>query len=302
MTAKLLSVCLITYNHEKYIRDAIEGVLMQKVDFDFDLIIADDCSTDGTRTIINEYKQQYPELIKLILQEKNVGPAKNHMDLITAPKSKYIALCDGDDYWTDPLKLQKQLRFLESNPKYVIHSGNAIQLSSDSTINQKTLANEIADSSFVLEDFLSNNNIVTSTVMYRNIKFQFPKYYEKVTFGDWFLYVMLMKTSGLKSYRSKEIYAVYRVHDKGAMSNLSELKICNTHISQIITVHKYLRKKLSIKEKDTLNYYFMEKYNLTLKEKIYLEALKTAWSNFRYCRFEMPYRRYLSELKSSLTN
>ncbi|MBP2283049.1 glycosyltransferase involved in cell wall biosynthesis [Flavobacterium sp. CG_23.5] len=115
MTSPLLSVCLITYNHENYIKQAIDGILMQQVDFNWELIIAEDCSTDGTREILLEYKEKYPDFIKLILQEKNVGPAKNFLDLIQTPKSKYIAYCEGDDYWTDPLKIQKQVDILELN-------------------------------------------------------------------------------------------------------------------------------------------------------------------------------------------
>ena len=114
----LLSVCLITYNHFKYIKQAIDGVLMQKVDFSWELIIADDFSTDGTREILLEYKKKYPQFITLILQEKNVGAAQNWLDLITSPKSKYIAYLEGDDYWTDENKLQKQIDFLEENEGY----------------------------------------------------------------------------------------------------------------------------------------------------------------------------------------
>ena len=107
MDIPLLSVCLITYNHVNFIKQAIDGVLMQKVDFAWELIIADDFSTDGTREILLEYKNKYPDFIKLILQEKNVGSAQNLIDLITVPISKYITYFDGDDYWIDPLKLQK---------------------------------------------------------------------------------------------------------------------------------------------------------------------------------------------------
>ena len=112
MEAPLLSVCLITYNHNKYIREAIESILMQKVNFTWELIIADDFSTDGTREIVLEYKEKYPDFIKLILQEKNVGATRNWIDLIIAPKSKYIAYFEGDDYWTNPYKLQKQRDFI----------------------------------------------------------------------------------------------------------------------------------------------------------------------------------------------
>ena len=123
MKKPLLSVCLITYNHANYIEQAIEGVLMQSVNFSWELIIADDFSTDGTREILLKYKEKYPNFIKLLLQEKNVGPGKNFSDLLNEPQSKYIAYFEGDDYWIDPLKLQKQVDFIESHPDYVlIHS------------------------------------------------------------------------------------------------------------------------------------------------------------------------------------
>lgn len=118
MNEPVLSVCLITYNQVKFIRDAIEGVLNQKVNFSWELVIADDCSTDGTREILLEYKDRHPSFITLILQDHNVGPAKNWMDLVTYPKSKYIAYFEGDDYWKHPDKLQMQVDFLEKNPEY----------------------------------------------------------------------------------------------------------------------------------------------------------------------------------------
>jgi glycosyltransferase involved in cell wall biosynthesis len=120
MNSPLLSVCLITYNHQDYIKQAIEGVLMQKVNFEFELIISDDCSKDNTQTIIKEYKDKHPDFVKVILRQKNVGAAQNFIELISTPKSKYIAYLEGDDYWTDPLKLQKQVDFLESNTDYEV--------------------------------------------------------------------------------------------------------------------------------------------------------------------------------------
>lgn len=125
-TPPLLSVCLITYNHVNYITQAVEGVLMQQTRFAWDLIIADDGSTDGTRDIIISYQKKYPDRIRLILQEKNIGPAANWRQLITTPKSKYIAYFDGDDFWADPLKLQKQVDILEAdeNCGFVVTSGN----------------------------------------------------------------------------------------------------------------------------------------------------------------------------------
>lgn len=106
---------MITYNHEKYIIQAIEGVLMQKTSFPIKLVIGEDCSTDNTRRICIEYKEKYPEKIELLLPEKNLGMIPNFINTLKACTGKYIALCDGDDYWTDPNKLQKQVDFLEKN-------------------------------------------------------------------------------------------------------------------------------------------------------------------------------------------
>lgn len=111
-----ISVCLNTYNHSKYIRDAIEGVLMQKHDYSWQFIIADDFSNDGTSEIIEEYKKLWPELIKLIKRSKNVGAPQNGFELYQAAQSEYIAYIEGDDYWIDEEKLLKQIQFLDTNP------------------------------------------------------------------------------------------------------------------------------------------------------------------------------------------
>ena len=116
----ILSVITIAYNHEHYIRRCIESVLMQQVNFPIEFIIADDCSTDGTRAICEEYAAKYPGIIRLISSDHNVGAVENEQRAFLAAKGKYIATCEGDDYWTDPLKLQKQVDFLESHPDYSV--------------------------------------------------------------------------------------------------------------------------------------------------------------------------------------
>lgn len=114
----LCSVLMITYNHEKYIAQAIDSVLMQKTNFDYEIVIGEDCSTDRTREIVLEYKAKHPGKIRLLLQEKNVGMMQNFIDTLKACTGKYIALLEGDDYWTDPYKLQKQVDILEAHPEY----------------------------------------------------------------------------------------------------------------------------------------------------------------------------------------
>lgn len=116
----LVSVRTSTYNHEKYIRQCIEGILMQKTTFQFEYIIGEDCSTDGTMAIVKEYAQKYPDLIRVVTDDVNVGMKNNGLRCIERCRGKYMAACEGDDWWTDPYKLQKQVDFLESHPDYLM--------------------------------------------------------------------------------------------------------------------------------------------------------------------------------------
>ena len=122
----LVSISCITYNHCKYIKDAIEGFLMQRTNFPIEILIHDDASTDGTTDIIREYEQKYPDIIKPIYEKENQWNKGRRGSLVfnvPRAKGKYIAFCEGDDYWTDPYKLQKQVDFLEENPEYgMVHT------------------------------------------------------------------------------------------------------------------------------------------------------------------------------------
>ena len=118
MNKPLLSIASIAYNHEEFIVQAIDSWLMQKTKFDFEIVIGEDCSTDNTLQIIKEYQRKQPDLIKIITSGKNEGMHANFTRTLKACKGTYIALCEGDDYWTDSTKLQKQVDFLESNNDY----------------------------------------------------------------------------------------------------------------------------------------------------------------------------------------
>lgn len=116
----LLSVVTVTYNHEPYIARAIEGVMSQKVDFPIELIIADDCSTDGTLEVCREFESRYPGVIRILPSSCNMGAVANERRAFEAARGKYVATCEGDDWWDDPQKLQKQVSFLESHPDYSV--------------------------------------------------------------------------------------------------------------------------------------------------------------------------------------
>ncbi len=114
-----VSVIVLTYNHAKYIRQALDSILMQETDFLFEVLIGDDASTDETADIIREYSEKYPEIIKPILRKQNIGATKNSYELLTSAKGEYLATCEGDDYWTDRNKLQLQVDFLETHKVYI---------------------------------------------------------------------------------------------------------------------------------------------------------------------------------------
>lgn len=222
MDIPLLSVCLITYNHVNYIKQAIDGVLMQKVDFAWELIIADDFSTDGTREIVLEYKNKYPDLIKLILQEKNVGAAQNFIDLINAPKSKYIAYFEGDDYWTDPLKLQKQVDFLEANPEYSGAFHDIQLLESDGSWGnpRKSIQDFKERVDITLEDTISMTSpFHTSSFIFRSNSLKLPKEFSRYTSGDMAIFMIVASQGKLRRIPSN--MSVYRKH-KGGITKLTD--------------------------------------------------------------------------------
>lgn len=127
----LVSVVMCTYNHEAYIVQAMGGVLSQKTSFSIELIIGEDCSTDKTRQLVSDYARDYPNIIVTQFPDTNQGSTDNLLSLIKVAKGKYIAICDGDDYWTDPFKLQKQVDFIENDNSFGMVCGPASMYSQE---------------------------------------------------------------------------------------------------------------------------------------------------------------------------
>lgn len=130
----MVSVCFLTYNHEKFVAQALDSVMMQEMDFDYEIILGEDESQDGTREICIEYARQYPDRIRLFLRSRkdviyiNGRPTSrfNFIENWKAARGKYVAMLEGDDYWTDPLKLQKQADYLDNNPDCTLSFHNAL--------------------------------------------------------------------------------------------------------------------------------------------------------------------------------
>jgi glycosyltransferase involved in cell wall biosynthesis len=244
MINPLVSVCLITYKHENYIRQAIESVLVQKVNFPFELIIADDCSPDQTREIIVEYKNQHPELIRLIFQKKNVGPGINFVNLINSAQGKYIAYLEGDDFWTDPLKLQKQFDFLEKNEEYSLcyHQIKWIyNFPEPIGKNEHLKISNIDDNeTSTIEDLIKIGwYIRTASMFFRN--FKLPEGFEDLYIGDFPLHVLLADRGKIGFI--KECMAVYLVHQNGLSANIlnnQKFEVVNKNFNDKIKMYEFL--------------------------------------------------------------
>jgi len=168
-----VSVICVTYNHEKYIREALDSILMQETDFDFEVLVGEDCSTDGTRDILREYEANYPGHFVMYYRDKNLGATKNEYELFMDAKGKYIAALELDDIWTDPHKLQKQYDFLEKHAEYigVAHNFDIIDKDGRTIENDDNRRiKQYFNCPFSLQDFLTDGFVFqTGTHFYRNI-------------------------------------------------------------------------------------------------------------------------------------
>jgi len=203
----MVSVSLITYNHEKFIRKAIDSVLNQKVNFRFEIIIGDDCSSDGTPAILQEYQKKYPEIIQLILHPrryKEIPGRTNNLTNLYACRGKYIAMLDGDDYWINEDKLQRQVDFLEMNPEYSMSFHNSLVFWEDDTqpqfyhhdrypfLNEQSSFNhtEVAKYSWFMQ---------TSSLLFRSSAFvDLPEWFRKVYSADYALHLLISQSGKVK--------------------------------------------------------------------------------------------------------
>lgn len=165
---ELVSVVLVTYNHESFIGRAVDSIVNQKHSFQIELLIADDCSTDKTSQIIKEYAARYPDVIKILKREKNLGPTKNLFNAYQQCRGKYIAQLEGDDYWTDAEKLQKQYDFLEQNKEYVCVTHMHTDIDRDGKVIYGSWRGKAGK--YTLKDFVQGDVMIGhfGTFFYRN--------------------------------------------------------------------------------------------------------------------------------------
>lgn len=253
---------MLTYNHGPFIEQAIKGVLSQETDFPWEFIIADDCSTDSTSETCLKYAEA-DDRIKYIRHKTNQGANQNFFQAYQTAKGKFIAFCEGDDYWTDPLKLRKQVDFLEANPDFSICFHDVYELRND-----RPQANSIHYDKdvFDIHDLAAGNFMHTPSVMCRAIPVsELPPYFRDLHVGDVVMHMYAAKKGKIKFL--PEIMAVYRIHQGSTWSAKSEVFV----YEKIAEYLEYLKKdNFSRKVKSILKQRLIAVYaNLLLKKKEY---------------------------------
>jgi len=221
-----LSIVMIAYNMEKYIRQAIDSVLAQRVDFDYELVIGEDRSSDRTREIVLEYAERWPDRIRPILRDDNLGMNRNFKETLLQARGRFIALLDSDDYWTTPDKLQRQMDFLRAHPECSIcfHNTLVVYEHGDRPTHPfhmerpaYPISHRIPKPISTLADLAGGNFMQTCSVMFRaGLYGELPDWYLEMPTFDWPLHV-LNAEHGNVGYID-EVMGAYRVHSAGFWS------------------------------------------------------------------------------------
>lgn len=252
----LVSVIVLSYKHVKYIRQCLDSIMEQETDFDFEVIVGDDASNDGTKEILLEYQKKYPEIIRLFIKEKNAGAARNAYDIRKECRGKYVANMESDDYWCDKKKLQKQVDYLEAHPECSAAGSNYYAVYEDGKIKCLSLMPYECDKTYSMRDFVKKYGFLihTNTLLYRNIIPVDGAEYDKVRF--------CVPTMG-------DVFNRCLLYDKGLIYCFSEPMLChrltpNTASSfqakQKSNANKYTDMMFTIVE--NMNEYFDNKYDL----------------------------------------
>ena len=253
----LVSIVCLTYNHSEYLRDCLNGFVMQQTSFPVEILIFDDASVDTTPDIIKEYVDKYPDIIiPTIYSENQYSKGLGFLGLregFKNAKGKYIAYCEGDDYWTDALKLQKQVDFLENNSRYEICAHetlirNDIEPNQDGLLFSQTNVNIFFKRDkevYTFKDTLTGNIFHISSLMFRNVPFTFPAWINRFSACDMVLFMLLAQYGDI--YVSKEVMSVYRNNFRSLTSTsaeyASQISFNNISVSIVRLMNLYWNRK-----------------------------------------------------------
>lgn len=255
----IVSVSCITYNHAKYIRQCLDGILMQKADFQYEILIHDDASTDGTDDIIREYAQKYPTIIKPIFEKENQyskGVPISATFNYPRAEGKYIALCEGDDYWTDPYKLQKQVVYMESHPGYAMCFTNVDVICDGISKKYLNIFSNIHEGEYTGEQILKEWTIPTASVLYRRYAERVPQD-PRFLYGDIVTFLWLSQKGKIWCINDKT--AVYRRNPTGVTTNKRSY---NREIDHLTAIEEHFGYKEIVRElivDISINYFLLNR-------------------------------------------
>jgi glycosyltransferase involved in cell wall biosynthesis len=277
---------MITYGHENYIEEAINSVLMQECDFNVELIIANDCSPDKTDVVIQEIVKTHPNSswIKYKKHNRNIGMMANFIFALEEAQGDFIALCEGDDYWTDPLKLQKQVGFLDSHLDFVMVAHRTDELNNNEvTSGDWRWSEKRVD--YTLKDYLYKLFFHTSSVVYRNC--DLPEYIktQEILQGDFAAFSYVLSKGKLHYF--EDTMSVYRKHLGGVSNSAKHKSYLNTKNSKI-TIYNGLNRITNKKYKRFI------RCNVLIENQIYLMHTTSYFSFHRYVYWALKiYYRFL---------
>ncbi|WP_018674748.1 glycosyltransferase family 2 protein [Riemerella columbina] len=287
-----VSVVMITYGHEKYISKAIEGVFIQKTNFPIEFIIANDNSPDNTDEVVRNMITKSPDHIhvRYTKHEENKGMMGNFIWALQQAKGKYIAYFDGDDYWIDEYKLQKQYDFMEANPEYAICCHNFKGQLGDDIIETTFIDKIDTNNSFDIIDLTKKNFIPTLSSFFRNIPIEFPEWMLKSPLGDLFLFLNISKYGKIKCLNEK--MGVYRMNVgvwNGKKRNYKKLSKLYYSLAKHFNDTENVSKSLLIQSENYFLYHFIqmdiksllindEFKKLSIKRKLKIIFKKIRWT------------------------
>ncbi len=285
-----VSVPIITFNQAKYIGQAIDSVLAQQTTFEFEILVGDDFSTDGTREIISDYARQHPGKIVPVLHPQNMGRNGmfNTIETYKLAKGTYLAAMDGDDYWTDPLKLQKQVDFLDQSPELSVCFHNAKIVYEDGSASE--ILNP-ADQKVVttIEDLIGEEEIwymATSSVMFRNVIKTYPEWFIASVSGDIPRYVLLAK-HGHIGYLP-DVMSVYRKNANGTSftDKYDDADFLRNRIDMYIGINQEWQYRFDAKIKKNVATYYHKMLEAKQYRHTYAPRVPVAINYLRYAKPE----------------
>ncbi len=309
----LVTIRCITYNHEKYLADALEGFVMQKTNFPFVAIVHDDASTDGTAAILRQYAEKYPDIIHPIYETENQyskhdGSIERIMDeAIAATGAKYIAICEGDDYWTDPLKLQKQVDFLESHPDYSVcfcrcmlclwkeNKKMVRDTACDKWLKPNDVGVDISLSMFFKSWITQPLTMMWRASMYDVNWAKNPKY---SSFRDTYMIYHLLRAG--KGYLMNSVIGVYNSTGYGVSSSLTAISSCQFELQSADEIYGANREPNAQQYwRDTV-LWSLDTYRKMQRMDLYHALIRTEIIQFPIDCIYILYKEYKRRLKQSL--